>query len=151
LEVDVVLDLLDEVGHAGRDHVTLVQHLGELALEVRAQAVLRGHLALPDLGEHVLHALGPPHEVEHAQVHDLTLRGEHLRPHSTYGPDGSVHPVLQAEYVPARVPGRYVQQAYVQPAQDVRVVKLGVGGADRRLQDSSQVVQVQVAGWFRQV
>lgn len=76
LKVDVVLDLFDEVHHTGADHVTLVQYGSQLwdGLQVAAAA----QLVLPDLGQHVLHSLGPPHEVEHSQVDGLALWGKHL-------------------------------------------------------------------------
>jgi hypothetical protein len=35
-------------------------------------------LVFPDDSQDVLHALGAPQEVEHTQVHDHALRGEHL-------------------------------------------------------------------------
>ena len=36
------------------------------------------HLALPDVSEDVLHALGPPQEVKHSQVVAHALASEHL-------------------------------------------------------------------------
>lgn len=76
LKVDVVLDLLDEVYHAAGDHVTLVENGAQLWDKLQLSSA--AHLVLPYLCQHVLHALGSPHEVEDPQVHDLTLWGEHL-------------------------------------------------------------------------
>lgn len=46
---------------------------------------------------------------------------------------------------------RYLQQAYVQPLEDLRIVKLGVCGSDCRLQDTGQVVLVQSGGGTHQL
>lgn len=49
-----------------------------------------------------------------------------------------------------RVPSleaQYLQQPHVQSLEDLRAVKLGVGGSDSRLKNSSQVVLIQSGGW----
>ena len=45
----------------------------------------------------------------------------------------------------------YFKQPDVQSLKNVRVVELGIGRSYGRLEDSGQIVQVQVTGRFRQV
>lgn len=48
-----------------------------------------------------------------------------------------------ASRAPSGTQGRYLQQPHVQSLEDLWAVKLGVGGSDGGLQNSSQVVLVQ--------
>lgn len=62
--------------HAEGDDVTLVKH--GLQFWDGFQLTGAAGLGLPYDGQNILHSLGAPHEVEHAQVHDLTVPGKHL-------------------------------------------------------------------------
>ena len=60
-----------------------------------------------------------------------------------YRADGAVYVVLEREYVPTVIPRTQLQLLNVETFQNVRLLKLSVGGPDGRLQCPSEVVEIE--------
>merc|ERR1719317_700556 len=110
---------------------------------------LPGHLVqacqlLPGTGQDPLHPLGSPQCVEEHQVLCHSVWGEH----NSYRTN---HLVVQAEHVPPGVSWLDLQQPHIKPLQDLLLFILSVCPPDSSLQDTSQIVWVQLGGWLTQL
>ena len=66
----------------------------------------------------------------------------------SYSADRAVDVILQRKNIPAMISRTQLQLLYIEPFQDVRILKLRICRSNGRLESTSQVVEIERDGRF---